>query len=152
MLRATTDVMVNVLAASCDRRRVFGLREAPARGRQDRGGSARWCDRAAEDLRRQVLGVVVMGGAVIILFFLPWLDHSPAKSIRYRPSWHKTVYACSWCSSRAGLPRHPAAHRDRHADRADRHLFYFGFFLLMPWWSRLGTFKPVPSRVTSPAH
>ena len=30
-------------------------------------------------------GVVVMGGAVIILFFLPWLDWSPVKSIRYRP-------------------------------------------------------------------
>jgi ubiquinol-cytochrome c reductase cytochrome b subunit len=38
-------------------------------------------------------GVVVMGGAVIILFFLPWLDNSPVKSIRYRPSWHKYVYA-----------------------------------------------------------
>jgi ubiquinol-cytochrome c reductase cytochrome b subunit len=31
-------------------------------------------------------------------------------------------------------------------------LFYFGFFLLMPWWSRLGTFKPVPERVTFVAH
>jgi thiol:disulfide interchange protein len=37
-------------------------------------------------------GVVVMGGSVIILFFLPWLDHSEVKSIRYRPSWHKYVY------------------------------------------------------------
>ena len=37
-------------------------------------------------------GVVVMGGAVIIMFFLPWLDNSPVKSIRYRPSWHKYVY------------------------------------------------------------
>ena len=27
-------------------------------------------------------------------------------------------------------------------------LVYFGFFLLMPWWSRMGTFKPVPDRVT----
>ena len=27
-------------------------------------------------------------------------------------------------------------------------LFYFGFFLLMPWWSRLGAFKPVPDRIT----
>jgi ubiquinol-cytochrome c reductase cytochrome b subunit len=27
-------------------------------------------------------------------------------------------------------------------------LFYFGFFLLMPWWSRLGEPKPVPDRVT----
>jgi ubiquinol-cytochrome c reductase cytochrome b subunit len=31
-------------------------------------------------------------------------------------------------------------------------LFYFGFFLLMPWWSRLGTPKPVPSRVTFKPH
>jgi ubiquinol-cytochrome c reductase cytochrome b subunit len=27
-------------------------------------------------------------------------------------------------------------------------VFYFGFFLLMPIWSRMGTFKPVPDRVT----
>jgi ubiquinol-cytochrome c reductase cytochrome b subunit len=29
---------------------------------------------------------------------------------------------------------------------------YFGFFLLMPWWSRMGTFKAVPARVTFAAH
>ncbi len=38
-------------------------------------------------------GVVVMGGAVVILFGLPWFDLSPVKSIRYRPSWHKYLYA-----------------------------------------------------------
>jgi hypothetical protein len=37
-------------------------------------------------------GVVAMGGAVVILFFLPWLDHSPVRSIRYRPTWHKYLY------------------------------------------------------------
>ena len=31
-------------------------------------------------------------------------------------------------------------------------LFYFGFFLLMPWWSTIGTFKPVPDRVNFAAH
>ena len=31
-------------------------------------------------------------------------------------------------------------------------LVYFGFFLLMPWWSRIGTFKPVPERVTFKSH
>jgi ubiquinol-cytochrome c reductase cytochrome b subunit len=31
-------------------------------------------------------------------------------------------------------------------------LFYFGFFLLMPWWSTIGMFKPVPDRVTFHAH
>ena len=28
----------------------------------------------------------------------------------------------------------------------------FLFFLLMPWWSRLGEFKPVPKRITFAAH
>ena len=28
------------------------------------------------------------------------------------------------------------------------HVFYFGFFLGMPWWSRMDKFKPVPERVT----
>jgi ubiquinol-cytochrome c reductase cytochrome b subunit len=36
-------------------------------------------------------GVVIMGGAVIILFFLPWLDVSPVKSIRYRPTCQKVL-------------------------------------------------------------
>ena len=31
-------------------------------------------------------------------------------------------------------------------------LVYFGFFALMPWWSRMGTFKPVPDRITFTAH
>jgi ubiquinol-cytochrome c reductase cytochrome b subunit len=31
-------------------------------------------------------------------------------------------------------------------------IFYFGFFLLMPWWSRMGEFKPVPDRVTFQPH
>jgi ubiquinol-cytochrome c reductase cytochrome b subunit len=31
-------------------------------------------------------------------------------------------------------------------------LFYFAFFLLMPWWSKLGEPKPVPERVTFTAH
>jgi len=31
-------------------------------------------------------------------------------------------------------------------------LFYFGFFVLMPWWSRIGQFKPVPARVGGKPH
>ncbi len=39
-------------------------------------------------------GVVVMGGAIVILFFLPWLDRSPVKSMRYRPEWHRGLLIC----------------------------------------------------------
>ncbi|MEO8280235.1 MAG: cytochrome bc complex cytochrome b subunit [Ideonella sp.] len=98
-------------------------------------------------------GVVVMGGAVIILFFLPWLDHSPVKSIRYRPNWHKYVYGVFvfvfLVLGYLGVqPPSPTGERISQIGT----LIYFGFFLLMPWWSRLGEFKPVPERVTFAAH
>jgi ubiquinol-cytochrome c reductase cytochrome b subunit len=98
-------------------------------------------------------GVVAMGGAVIILFFLPWLDHSPVKSIRYRPSWNKWLYTVFVINflilGYLGVqPPSPVGERVSQVGT----LFYFGFFLLMPWWSRLGEFKPVPSRVTFKPH
>ncbi|MEI6660552.1 MAG: cytochrome b [Comamonadaceae bacterium] len=98
-------------------------------------------------------GVVVMGGAVIILFFLPWLDNSPVKSIRYRPDWHKYMYAVFVVNfvvlAYLGV-QPPSAIGERVSQVGT--LFYFGFFLLMPWWSVLGQSKPVPDRVTFAAH
>jgi ubiquinol-cytochrome c reductase cytochrome b subunit len=98
-------------------------------------------------------GVVVMGGAVVILFFLPWLDNSDVKSIRYRPSWNKVLYGIFvinfFVLGYLGV-QPPSAMGERVSQLGT--LFYFGFFLLMPWWSRIGTFKPVPDRVTFAAH
>ncbi|HSW19350.1 MAG TPA: cytochrome bc complex cytochrome b subunit [Ramlibacter sp.] len=98
-------------------------------------------------------GVLVMGGAVIILFFLPWLDHSPVKSIRYRPNWHKYVYGVFVVNfvvlAYLGVQA-PSPTGERVSQVGT--LFYFGFFLLMPWWSKLGEFKPVPDRITFAAH
>jgi ubiquinol-cytochrome c reductase cytochrome b subunit len=98
-------------------------------------------------------GVVVMGGAVVILFFLPWLDFSPVKSIRYRPDWHKYMYGVFVLNflvlGYLGVqPPSPMGERVSQVGT----LFYFGFFILMPLWSRMGTFKPVPDRVNFAAH
>jgi ubiquinol-cytochrome c reductase cytochrome b subunit len=98
-------------------------------------------------------GVVGMGGAVVILFFLPWLDYSEVKSIRYRPVWHKYFYGLFvinffMLGYLGVLPVSPLGERLSQIGT----VFYFGFFLLMPWWSRLGTFKIVPDRVTFAAH
>jgi ubiquinol-cytochrome c reductase cytochrome b subunit len=98
-------------------------------------------------------GVVLMGVSVLILGALPWLDHSKVKSIRYRPSWHKYVYilfgiAFFVLGYLGVLP--PTAGRTLVAQICT--FIYFGFFLLMPWWSAMGKFKPVPSRVTYHAH
>ena len=98
-------------------------------------------------------GVLVMGGSVLILFFMPWLDKSPVKSIRYRPGWHKAVYGVFVVTfmilGYLGIePPDPL----KTAISQIGTLIYFGFFLLMPWWSQMGTFKPVPDRVTFHAH
>jgi ubiquinol-cytochrome c reductase cytochrome b subunit len=98
-------------------------------------------------------GVVVMGGAVIILFFLPWLDNCSVKSIRYRPDWHKYLYVIFvlnfFVLGYLGvLPPSPIGERVSQAGT----LYYFGFFLLMPWWSQMGATKAVPDRVNFVAH
>jgi ubiquinol-cytochrome c reductase cytochrome b subunit len=94
-----------------------------------------------------------MGGAVIILFFLPWLDKSPVKSIRYRPSWHKWLYGIFvvnfFVLGYLGvLPPTPVGQIVSQLGT----IYYFGFFMLMPLWTPLGEFKPVPDRVNFQAH
>jgi ubiquinol-cytochrome c reductase cytochrome b subunit len=98
-------------------------------------------------------GVVLMGVSVLILAPMPWLDRSPVKSIRYRPNWHKAVYAVFGVAflilGYLGiLP--PTEARTLVSQICT--FIYFGFFLLMPWWSAMGTFKPVPNRVTFHPH
>ncbi|KIF80359.1 cytochrome b [Noviherbaspirillum autotrophicum] len=98
-------------------------------------------------------GVVLMGVSVMILGGLPWLDHSPVKSIRYRPSWHKYVYlvfgiAFVILGYLGVLP--PTEGRTLVSQICT--FIYFGFFLLMPWWSKMGSFKPVPDRVNYHPH
>jgi ubiquinol-cytochrome c reductase cytochrome b subunit len=98
-------------------------------------------------------GVVVMGLAVMILFPLPWLDRSPVRSIRYRPTWNKWLYTVFVINFLVlgYLGILPPTTLGTLVSQAGT-LFYFGFFLLMPWWSRLGEFKPVPDRVVFQPH
>ena len=98
-------------------------------------------------------GVLVMGGSVIVLFFLPWLDCSPVKSIRYRPSFHKSILivfvVVFLILGYLGVqPPSPVGEKVSQLGT----LLYFAFFLTMPLWSRAGTFKPVPERVTFHPH
>jgi len=98
-------------------------------------------------------GVVLFGGSVVILAFLPWIDLSPVKSIRYRPDWHKLVYvvfAITFVTLGYLGVQPPSPIHERISQVCA--IIYFSFFLLMPWWSAMGTFKPVPKRVTFTPH
>ena len=99
----------------------------------------------------KLAGVIVMGAAVMILFFVPWLDRSPVKSIRYR-GWPSKVMVAGLVVSFVWLGYIGANPPTDTLTRIGQVLtaFYFFFFLAMPWWSRMGKTKPVPDRVTMP--
>jgi len=98
----------------------------------------------------QFPGVVVMFGAILILFVLPWLDRSPVKSMRYKGPIFKmalAVFAVSFVAL-AWLGMQPASDLYTLLSQIFTAL-YFAFFLLMPIYSSLDKTKPVPERVTS---
>lgn len=98
-------------------------------------------------------GVVVMGGTVVILGFLPWLDKSPVKSIRYRPTWHKLIYAVFMINFVIlGYIGTQAPNDLLNLISQISTVIYLAFFFFMPIWSRLGTFKEVPERVNFKPH
>ncbi|MFP4609480.1 MAG: cytochrome b [Thiohalophilus sp.] len=97
----------------------------------------------------QFPGVVVMGAAIVVLFFLPWLDRSPVKSVRYRGPLFKTALAILVISfvvlGYLGVqPSTPVKTLLAQIFTA----LYFAFFLLMPWYTKIDKTKPVPERVT----
>jgi len=98
-------------------------------------------------------GVVAMGASVMIFFALPWIDNSPVKSIRYRPAWQLWLYGL-FVVSFIVLGYFGVQAPSPVGERLSQFftLVYFGFFMFMPWWSRVGKFKPVPDRITFHAH
>jgi ubiquinol-cytochrome c reductase cytochrome b subunit len=104
-------------------------------------------------LGTQFWGVLVMGAAVVVFAFLPWLDKSKVKSIRYRGWLYKSFLAAFAVSfvvlGYLGLqPATPVATLVARVFT----IVYFAFFLLMPWYTRIDATKPVPERVTYDAH
>ncbi|MBP6103972.1 MAG: cytochrome b N-terminal domain-containing protein [Gammaproteobacteria bacterium] len=94
-------------------------------------------------------GVIAMGASIIVWFFLPWLDRSPVKSIRYRGGLYKSALALFVCSF-LGL-----GYLGSHAPTPVLVVWaqvlsvvYFSFFLLMPLYSSLDKVKPVGDRLS----
>jgi ubiquinol-cytochrome c reductase cytochrome b subunit len=96
-------------------------------------------------------GVVAMGLATMLFFFLPWLDRSPVKSIRYRGWKYKTALtafvisflALGWLGLQVATPLYTWLARFFA-------VVYFAFFLLMPFYTSTDNDKPVPDRVRYP--
>jgi len=106
--------------------------------------------RAVPDQR---MGALLMLLAVVSFLFLPWLDRSPVKSMRYRGWISRTALALFTVSFVAlgYLGLQPAEGLYVVLARIFTAI-YFVFFLLMPFYTRIDAVKPVPDRVTYHAH
>jgi ubiquinol-cytochrome c reductase cytochrome b subunit len=96
----------------------------------------------------QRLGALLLLVAVLAFFFLPWLDRSPVKSVRYRGVLFRGFLALFTVSflTLMYLGMKPATGAYVTAARVAA-VGYFAFFLLMPWYSKADRTKPVPDRV-----
>ncbi len=93
-------------------------------------------------------GVVAMGASVMIIGFLPWLDRSPVKSIRYRGPIYKSFLAAFVVSFLilGYLGTQPPAPVRQLISQICT-IIYFSFFLMMPWYSKIDKCQPEPDRV-----
>ncbi|WP_457095694.1 cytochrome b [Lysobacter sp. P5_B9] len=96
-------------------------------------------------------GVLVMFGAIVLLFLVPWLDRSRVTSFRYRGklSWAMLLgfaFCFLWLMKiGAGPGTDPV---ETIIGRVLTFLYY-AFFITMPVWTKLDKTKPVPERVTT---
>ena len=97
----------------------------------------------------KLLGVLLMGAAVLVLFLMPWLDRCRVKSIRYRGWTYRValgVFAVSFLAL-GYLGLQPATGLYTNLARVFT-VLYFAFFVLMPFYTRMERTRPVPTRVT----
>jgi ubiquinol-cytochrome c reductase cytochrome b subunit len=110
----------------------------------------------------QFPGVLAMGIATLILFFLPWLDRGAARSIRYRGPIYKwalagfvvTFLVLGYLGTETVTVWGQFGPWLGNADVATVvarifTVFYFAFFFLMPWYTSIDKCLPEPERVTS---
>jgi ubiquinol-cytochrome c reductase cytochrome b subunit len=97
----------------------------------------------------KLAGVAAMGIAVVIFFFLPWLDRSKVRSIRYRGPIYKmflTLFVISFVILGWLGMEVPSPEKTLLAQICS--FIYFSFFFLMPIYTTLDKNKTVPKRLT----
>jgi len=96
----------------------------------------------------KLAGILAMGAAIAILFFVPWLDKSPVKSIRYKGLFSKIalfLFVISFFTLGYLGMQPPSEGKTLLAQICS--LIYFVFFLSMPILSSIEKCKNPPERV-----
>lgn len=94
-------------------------------------------------------GMLVMFGAIAILFVLPWLDKSPVRSMRYK-GWYSRVALLLFVVSFLilGVLGTQSVSPAKTLLAQLMTVVYFAYFVAMPWYTRAETTAQPPERVT----
>jgi len=97
----------------------------------------------------KLLGVVAMFSAILMLFFLPWLDKSPVRSGNYRPAFKKffwllvaDVLVLGYCGGS------PAAEPYVMISQLAAAYYFAHFLIILPIVSRMERTLPLPNSIT----
>ena len=95
-------------------------------------------------------GLLVMGGAIAILFVMPWLDRSPVRSMRYK-GWYSRIALLMFVVSFLilGVLGTQAVSPAKTLLAQIMTVVYFGYFIAMPWYTRIEQTATPPERITS---
>ena len=100
----------------------------------------------------KLMGVLLMFGSIVVLFFLPWLDTMKVKSARYRPLYKIFfLFFVIFCLLLGYLGAKPPEGIYLLLSRVST-IYYFAFFLvIMPILSRIEKPSPMPIGISNPA-
>jgi ubiquinol-cytochrome c reductase cytochrome b subunit len=94
-------------------------------------------------------GMLVMFGAIAILFVLPWLDKSPVRSMRYKGTYSRVALLLFVVAFFVlGVLGTQSVSPAKTALAQIMTVVYFAFFFAMPWYTRKEKTAQPPERVT----
>lgn len=97
----------------------------------------------------KLMGLMTMAASIAVMFVLPWLDRSPVRSIRYKGTLSKiAIVVFVVCFMGLGYLGHEGVSPLRTLMARIFAVGYFGFFLLMPFYTSYEHTKRLPERVT----
>ncbi len=99
----------------------------------------------------KLIGVTLMFGSILILFFLPWLDTSPVRSGNFRPIYKYFFWV--WvldCILLGYVGAHPPEGVYVILGQIGTAYYFFFFLILLPLLGKLERPLPLPASISEP--
>jgi ubiquinol-cytochrome c reductase cytochrome b subunit len=95
-------------------------------------------------------GVLVMGGSLLILFVLPWLDRSPVRSGTFRPmfKWFYWLFVLNFLMLVYLGAQDPSVVIYNYLAKLGTAYYFIYFLIILPVLSRIETPRPLPVSIS----